>query len=76
MPKIEHKHPQDFWNHYSLLREGLDLGQWILSLGCYLVHDCNAIFTCVDCLTKYTVLTVYILGARELSAKQVAQLFL
>ena len=36
----------------------------------------NAIFTCVDCLTKYTVLTACTLGAGELSAKQVAQLFL
>ena len=36
---------------------------------------CNAIFTCVDCFTKYTVLTAYTLGAGELSAKQVAQLF-
>ena len=35
----------------------------------------NAIFTCVDCLTKYTILTACTLGAGELSAKQVAQLF-
>ena len=35
----------------------------------------NAIFTCVDRLTKYTVLTACTLGAGELSAKQVAQLF-
>ena len=30
---------------------------------------CNAIFTCVDCLTKYTVLPACNLGAGELSAK-------
>ena len=31
-------------------------------------NGCNAIFTCVDHLTKYTVLTAYTLGAGELSA--------
>ena len=35
----------------------------------------NTIFTCVDCLTKYTVFTACTLWAGELSAKQVAQLF-
>ena len=34
MLKIAHKHPQAYWNYYPLLREGLDLGLWILSLGC------------------------------------------
>ena len=29
----------------------------------------NAIFTCVDYLTNYTVFTACILGAQELSAK-------
>ena len=38
-------------------------------------NGCNAIFTCVDRLTKYTVLTACTLGAGEMSAKQVAQLF-
>ena len=38
-------------------------------------NGCNAIFTCIDHLTKYTVLTVCTLGAGELSAKQVAKLF-
>ena len=38
-------------------------------------NDCNAIFACVDRLTKYTVLTAYTLGAGELSTKQVAQVF-
>ena len=32
-------------------------------------NGCNAIFTCADCLTKYTVLTVCTLGAGESSAK-------
>ena len=36
---------------------------------------CNAIFTCVDHLTKYIVLTACTLGAGELSAKKIAQLF-
>ena len=39
------------------------------------VNGCNAIFTYVDHLTKYTVLTACTLGAGELSAKQVTQLF-
>ena len=38
-------------------------------------NGCNDVFTCVDHLTKYTVLTAYTLGAGELSNKQVAQLF-
>ena len=38
-------------------------------------NGCNAIFTCVDRLTKYTVLTACTLGAGELIAKQVAQFF-
>ena len=38
-------------------------------------NGCNATFTGVNCLTKHTVLTACILGAGELSAKQVAQLF-
>ena len=51
--KIAHKHPQACWNSYPLLREGLDLGLWISSLGCHAcANGCNAIFTCVDCLSK------------------------
>ena len=38
-------------------------------------NGCNAIFTCIDRLIKYTVLTAYTLGVGELSAKQVAQMF-
>ena len=38
-------------------------------------NGCNVIFTCVDCLTKYIVLTEFTLWAGELSATQVAQLF-
>ena len=33
--RIAHKQPQACWNRYLLLKEGLDLGLWILSLGCY-----------------------------------------
>ena len=68
--KIAHKYPQVYWNPYLLLIEGLDLGQWTLSLGYLLcANGCNAIFTCVDCLTKYTVLTACTLGVGELHAK-------
>ena len=38
MLRIAHKHPQVCWNRYPLLKEGLDLGQWISSLGCHLVQ--------------------------------------
>ena len=38
MLKIAHKHPQAYCNLYPLLTEGLDLGLWILSLGCLLVQ--------------------------------------
>ena len=38
-------------------------------------NGCNAIFTCVDCLKKYTVLTACTLGAGALSSKEFAQLF-
>ena len=38
MLKIAHKHPQDCWNRYPLLREGLGLDVWISSLGCHLVQ--------------------------------------
>ena len=70
MLKIAHKHPQAYWNLYPLLTEGLDLGLWTLSLGLpSCANGCNAIFTCVDRLTKYTVLTACTLGAGELSAK-------
>ena len=35
--RIAHKHPQNCWNRYPLLIEGLDLGLWISSLGYPLV---------------------------------------
>ena len=53
-------------------------GSWLMSFITGLpsrANGCNAIFTCVDRLTKYTVLTACTLGAGELGAKQVAQLF-
>ena len=33
MLRTAHSHPQVYWNPYSLLIEGLDHGQWTLSLG-------------------------------------------
>ena len=33
MLRIAHKHPQDYWNPYPLLIDGLGLSQWISSLG-------------------------------------------
>ena len=33
MLKIAPKHPQVFWNLYTLVTGGLDLGLWILFLG-------------------------------------------
>ena len=38
-------------------------------------NGCNAIFTCVDCLTKYTVLTIFTLGAGELGANKLHNCF-
>ena len=38
-------------------------------------NGCNAIFTCFDCLTKYTVLTACTLGAGELSANRLHNCF-
>ena len=76
MLRIAHKNPQDCWNRYPLLIRWS--GSWSMDFITGLpscANGCNAIFTCVDHLTKYTVLTAYTLGARELSAKQVAQFF-
>ena len=70
MLKIAHKHPQDCWNRYPLLSRRF--GSWSKDFITGLpscANSCNAIFTCVDCLTKYTVLTACTLGAGELSAK-------
>ena len=41
----------------------------------FCVNGYNAIFTWIDCLTKYTALIAYTLGAGDLSTKQVTQLF-
>ena len=41
----------------------------------FCANGCNAIFTCVDCLTKYTVLTACTLGAGELSANKLHSCF-
>ena len=56
MLKIAHKHPQAYWNRYLLLREGF--GSWSIYFITGLPsceNGCNAIFTWVYCLTKYTV---------------------
>ena len=68
--KIAHKHPQAYWNRYPLLSRRF--GSWSMDFITGLpscANGCNAIFTCVDHLTKYTVLTACTLGAGELSAK-------
>ena len=70
MLKIAHKHPQAYWNLYPLLNRRF--GSWSMDFITGLpscANGCNAIFTCVDHLTKYTVLTACTLGAGELSAK-------
>ena len=33
MLRTAYRHPQVYWNPYTLLIEGLDSGQWTLSLG-------------------------------------------
>ena len=40
------------------------------------VNGCNAFFTCVDCLTKYTVLTACILGAGSSAPNRLHYCFL
>ena len=76
MLRVAHKHPQACWNRYPLLIEALGFlsMDFIIGLPSY-ANGCNAIFTSVDRLTKYTVLNACTLGEGELSAKQVAQLF-
>ena len=36
MLKIAHRHPQAYWTLYPLLKEGLGLGLWTLSLVAFL----------------------------------------
>ena len=38
MLRTAHRHPQVHWNPYLFLIEGLDHGQWTLSLGCFYVQ--------------------------------------
>ena len=45
MLRIAHKHPQGYWNLYPLLIEGLDHGQWTLSLGSLLVQMVVKLFS-------------------------------
>ena len=68
-------HPLDCLNLYPYLNVGLVHGPWISSQGCLNARGINAIFTCVDRLTKFTKLTPCSLGGGELSAQAVADLF-
>ena len=45
MLKIAHKDPQVYWNPYLLLIEGLDHGQWTISLGYLLVQMVVMLFS-------------------------------
>ena len=47
MLRIAYKHPQSYWNLYLLPIEGLDHGQWILSLGSLLVQMAIMLFSLV-----------------------------
>ena len=70
MLKIAHKAPPALLEPLPLLNRRF--GSWSMDFITGLpscANGCNAIFTCVDCLTKYTVLTACTLGAGELSAK-------
>ena len=40
-----------------------------------LSHGCNTILTCVDCLTKYTILIPCKMGDSTLTAAEIAKLF-
>ena len=68
--RTAHRHPQVYWNPYLLLIEGFGscLMYFITGLPLY-TNGCNAIFTCVDHLTKYTFLTACTLGAGKMIAK-------
>ena len=61
MLKIAHKHPQAYWNHYPLLREGLDLGLWILSLGFHLVQMVVMPFSPVLIIWQSTLFWLHVL---------------
>ena len=70
MPKIAHKQPPGLLEPLPIADRRF--GSWSMDYitgfpSC--ANGCNAIFTCVDRLTKYTDLTTCTLGAGELSAK-------
>ena len=76
MLKIAHKHPQDYWNQLPIAERRFE--SWSMDFITGLpscANGCNAIFTCVDHLSKYIALTACTLGAEKLSSKQVTQLF-
>ena len=78
MLRIAHKHPPrllqalPFCIYCILFFANRRFGSWsmdfITGLPSY-ANSCNAIFTCVNCLTNYIVLTPCTLGMGELSAK-------
>ena len=45
MLRTAHRHPQVYWNPYPLLIEGLDCGQWTLSLGYLFVQMVAMLFS-------------------------------
>ena len=59
--KIAHKHPPAYWNRNSLLREGLDLGLWILSLGWHLVQMVAMLFSPVLIVWQSTLFWLHVL---------------
>ena len=61
MLKIAHKHPQNCWNYYLLLREGLDLSLWILPLGFPLVQMVAMPFSLVLIIWESTLFWLHIL---------------
>ena len=71
MLKIAHNYPQACWNPYPLLQRMV----WILVYGfhhwdCHLVQIvADAIFTCVDRLTKYTVFTAFTLEGKRVECQ-------
>ena len=45
MLRITHRYPQIYWNPYLLLIDGLDHGQWTLSLGFLYVQMVAMLFS-------------------------------
>ena len=59
MQRTAHRHPQVCWNHYCIADRRF--GSWPMDFITELplcANGCNAIFTCVDCLTVLSILYV------------------